>query len=134
MNGLAYVDEEALLVAWLPTAVTPAPRVGTATPADPNATYAWVANGFVKVARIGGGGRFGVDAPRIFVECFHTSYGAAKALGLAVRVAFESPLIGYSTPTGTVLDVVTNSGPSWAPYDDVRLSRFVATYQLTTQV
>lgn len=129
---MAYVDVETLLTAWLPTVVTPAPRVGVATPADPDGTYVWVQAGFVRVHRVGGGGRFGIDRPRVTVDCFHTTYPAAATLAAAVRGALETQLIGYGTPAGSVLDVSTDSGPSWAPYDDVRVFRFVGTYSLVT--
>lgn len=132
-STLSYTDEEALLVTAIPALIAGvAPRVGTSTPADPSSTYAWAAQGFVKVQRIGGGGRFGVDSPRVFVECFAPDYPTAKDLAARVRVVFESALIGYQAADGAVLDVVTNSGPSWAPYADTRVARFVATYQLVT--
>lgn len=127
-----YVDIETLLVTWLPTAVTPAPRVGVATPADPANTYGWVANGFVKAQRIGGPGQLGIDRPRVDVQCFAQGYGAAKLLAGKVREALEFRLPGHVGADGTVLGVVTDSGPGWAPYDDVNLSRFVATYTLIT--
>jgi len=130
--GLTYVDEEALLCGALPTLLTPAPRVGTATPADPQGTYVWAANGFVKVSRIGGTGRYGIDSPRVFAECFATTYDASKDLAARVRVAFERDLPGYRSPDGVVLACVTTSGPTWAPYDDTKVARFVATYTLTT--
>ena len=136
MSGpaVAYVDTEALLHVALPRLVTgTAPRVGTTTPADPTNTYAWALNGFVKVQRIGGGGRFGVDHPRVFVESFGPTYPTARDLAERVRVAFESGLIGYHGADGSVLDVVTNSAPTWAPYTDTHLTRFIATYQLVTQ-
>ena len=132
MADLTYVDEEALLTYWLPTAVSPAPRAGVRTPADPKATYSWVANGFVRVQRVGGPGRFGLDQPRISVECFHKDYTSAKTLAKAVRVALETKLIGVRVADGTVLDVRTDSAPTWAPYDDVNVQRFVATYSLIT--
>lgn len=129
---MRYVDEEALLVGWIPTVVTPAPRVGVATPADPSGSYSWAATGFVRVRRIGGPGQYGLDHPRVVVECFALSYGAARALAGQVRVAVESLLPSYRAADGTVLATQTDSGPTWAPYDDVRLFRFVATYTLVT--
>jgi hypothetical protein len=127
-----YVDEEALIVAWLPTAVTPSPRVGIRTPADTSSTYSWVANGFVRVQRVGGPGRFGIDQPRISVEIFHKDYPSTKVLAAKVRAAFETKLIGFRSPDGVVLEVRTDSAPVWAPYDDVNVQRFVASFSLVT--
>jgi len=121
-----YTDVDLLLLGWLPTVLTPAPRAGVATPADPSGTYSWVP--FVRLQRIGGSGRFGLDTARVNVECFDRTYGGASSLANRVRVAFETRLIGYVGAGGSVSDVVTSSAPTWVPYDDVNVSRFLASY------
>jgi hypothetical protein len=133
VSTVAYVDEEALLYLAIPALITGAvPGVGTSTPADPTNTYAWASTGFVKVQRIGGGGRYGLDSPRVFVECFAPDYGTAKALAARVRTVFEVALPNFRGADGIVLASLTTSGPTWSPYADTRVSRFVATYTLTT--
>ncbi len=127
-----YPDEEVLLRDFLTGAVTPTPRIGVSTPADPQGTYAWVANGFVKLQRIGGAGRYGIDRPRVYVECFALTYDGAKSLAGKVRDALENRLVDYRGADGVAGDALTDSAPAWAPYDDTKLTRFIATYSLTT--
>lgn len=125
---MAYADVEKLLVAWLPTVVTPKPRVGVATPADPNGTHSWLP--FIRVQRVGGPGRLGIDRPRVVLDFFATDYGAVADLAASARWAMEVPILGLSTPDGAVIAAQTDSAPSWVPYDDVNVTRFSSHHSL----
>lgn len=127
---MGYADVEKMLVAWLPTAIDPAPRVGVATPADPGGTYSWVADGFIRVHRVGGPRRFGLDTARVILECFGASYGAAADLASAVSDLFDGPILGLRILGGSVNAAQTDSAPSWVPYDDVNVERFESHHTL----
>jgi hypothetical protein len=125
---MAYANVEKMLIAWLPTVVTPTPRVGVATPADPSGTYSWLP--FIRVQRVGGSGNLGVDQPRIVLDFFAADYASAYQLAASARLAMEQPLRALSTPEGAVIQSQTDSAPSWVPYDDVRVERFQSHHTL----
>lgn len=123
-----YADVEKMLVAWLPTVVTPTPRAGVSTPADPDGTYSWLP--FIRVRRVGGARAQGIDKPRVVLEFFAADYGAASDLGAAVSALFDGPILSCRNASGVVIGAQTDSAPSWVPYNDVRVTRFQSHHTL----
>jgi hypothetical protein len=119
-----------MLVAYLPTAITPTPGCSTSTPADPAGSTAWAANGFIRVQRVGGPRGQGIDRPRVVLECFALDGPSAAALGNAVSALFDGPILSLRTTDGAVIGAQTDSAPSWVPYDDVRVKRYQSHHTL----
>ena len=128
-----YPDVEAMLIAYLSTAISPAPGVSTKTPADPNAGYDWVTNGFIKVRRVGGPRKQGIDTARIILEFYalnDVDSATAVNLGNAVGALFDGPILACRNSGGVVIGAHTVSAPSWVPYDDVRVERYQSIHTL----
>lgn len=125
-----YPDVESMLVNYLPIYISPTPRVGTTTPADPQSTYAWAANGFIKVRRVGGPRALGIDKARIVLEFYAPDEVSASTLGDAVCALFDGPILSLRTTDGAVIGAQTDSAPSWVPYDDVRVKRYQSHHTL----
>lgn len=101
----------------------------TETPAGAAFTSA-SANGLVRVVRVGGNRRYALDRPRVVLDCFKPTRPAAKQFALAVADWLFYVLPGTTVEAATVTKVIEVSGPSWAPWDNTDVRRFVATYQV----
>lgn len=124
-------DVEQMLVNWLPQQI-PGVRTCTETPAEKEFTAA-VQGGLVRVVRVGGGRQRAMealDAPRLVLDCFKLTRPDAKQLALDVANALFLRLPGTTVGNGVIGRVVEVSGPSWAPWDNTTVRRFVAIYQL----
>ena len=125
---MAYADVEKMLVEWLPTVLTPAPRVSVETPADPSGSGSWLP--FIRVQRVGGPRAQGIDKARIVLEFFAADYGSSADLGATVSALFDGPILQLKTADGVVIGAQTDSAPSWVPYDDVNVTRFQSHHTL----
>lgn len=115
-------------MAWLPTQF-PGVRVGTEVPGGDSFTTA-VANGFVRVTRIGGGRNFALESPTVVLDSFRANRVDAKRFALSVVDAMFWRLPGVMIGGAVVTKVTEVSGASWAPWDDTDVRRFVSTVQI----
>jgi hypothetical protein len=130
---MSMADIEQVLIAWLKTQF-PAAEAVTETPASPEFEAALP---IIKVVRVGGGRRYSVHSPSVIIECFATGPAsgqsgrpAAKELAGQVAEALYGQLPGTSVNGAIIGHVAEVSGPSWAPWDNTNVRRFVATYQI----
>ncbi|MGZ4588676.1 MAG: hypothetical protein ACXVX9_12845 [Mycobacteriaceae bacterium] len=128
---MSYADVEAMLVGYLPGAITLAAEAGVKTPADPKALYEWLP--FIRVQRVGGPRSQGIDRPRIILDYFGADYDTAVQLGAQVSALFDGPIFGLRSPEGRVTNAQTDSAPSWVPYDDTRVVHFQSHHTLVVQ-
>lgn len=130
-----YVEAEALMVAWLKTAL-PGVRIATETPGDLADVLPCVV-----VSRFGGSEEeiYTFDNPLMDFDCFDATRGKARQLAYAVRTSIRRDLPGQTvtytdddgnTGTGAVSRTRGSSGPTWTPYDNTNVRRFVYTAQV----
>ncbi|GAC70728.1 hypothetical protein [Gordonia soli] len=92
---------------------------------------------YVQVTRIGGPSDEMTDHAQIDVDYFHSS--RAEALAFARKGHYwmtdiRNGLRGQQVGIDAVDDVRTRQGPSWQDYDDPKIERFVATYDIDSRI
>jgi hypothetical protein len=130
MPAVVSADVESAVLLWLAAQLDPI-RCVTELPSTLETSVP-----LVEVGRIGGADRVpGLDHARIDVTCFAgTKNGLraeARALAYRVHDLLRFSLTGSPVAGGFVSRVVTESGPSWLPYDNPAVRRFGATYEIT---
>lgn len=84
----------------------------------------------VQVERIGGASRFTLDQPRVDITTFAPDRQSSLNLAEQVRMLMEQTLPGTRVGSASFGAVFCDSGPSWAPWDNTNVRRFVASYQM----
>lgn len=120
-----WPDVEIELVAWL-TGVLGGIRVLTELPATLDAVLP-----VVQVQRVGGDDdTFRLDRALVDVDVYAATRGEASALARQVRTALVMDLRGTTTAAAVFGLVATVTAPAWRPYENIRLRRCGATYEL----
>jgi hypothetical protein len=123
---VTYAGLSPLLVAAIPP-LMPGVRVGTRTPADLQKVVP-----FVRVVELGGPSDTNVadlKALLLDVDFFDVDEPHAEALGISFEKALHS-LAGTSTGGAAVLRVITNTNPSYRPWDDTNVARKGSNFQV----
>lgn len=123
-----FIDTEEFLLAYLATA---APNLSVEMPNDPPMP-------FVTVARITGGDDKLTETAIVDVNVFHTSRDLASAQARLVhqQMMLLTPKLWVTTSAGVVrIDHnETIQGPSWIPYADENVRRYVMRYQISSRI
>lgn len=124
--AVTSVDVEPSILAWL--AARTGARCVTELPSDLIGSVP-----LIEVGRIGGSDRvLTMDAARVDITCFAAApRDNARKLAYQVHDLLRLRLPGTVVPGGVVLRVLTESGPTWLPYDNTSVRRFAATYEIT---
>lgn len=123
---MQYTPAESVIRNWL-DARFPAARVVTETPDNlADVLPCIVVGGFG-----GGDDVITIDETNIDIQYFAATRTLARDGAEEVRGAMRFELPGQSTDGVFVLAVDTMSKPSWAPYDNTNVRRFIATYHVT---
>ncbi|MGH3437086.1 MAG: hypothetical protein ACRDRL_28980 [Sciscionella sp.] len=111
---------ETVLHDWLAPAF-PAARVCTETPADLADVLPCL-----RVVGIGGSGdAYGFDSPHVDVDVFAATRSAARDLAQQVSWSLLHDLPGQMVAGTFVLSASEFLAPTWTPYDNTTLRRFV---------
>lgn len=122
---MEYAPAELLIRDWLNTRFAPA-RVVTETPADLASVLPCI-----QVSVFGGGDDVaGIDDTNFDIDYFAADRTTARAGAESVRGALRFELPGQQLDTAFVLELLTISKPSYVPYDNPNLRRFVASYRI----
>lgn len=120
-----YAIAETVLTTWLKAAF-PLARVVTELPANLATVVPCI-----QVTRFGGGDDvITLDAAHIDIDCYAVDRTTARDLAEQIRTSLRFQLPGQIVAGGTVAQVSTIAAPSWTPYDNTALRRFVASYRV----
>lgn len=120
-----YAIAETVLTTWLKAAF-PLARVVTELPANLATVVPCI-----QVTRFGGADDvITLDAAHIDIDCYTVDRTTARVLAEQVRTSLRLQLPGQIVAGGTVALVSTISAPTWTPYDNTALRRFVASYRV----
>lgn len=127
--ALRFADLESLLITAL-SAVAGISRVVTRLPAGDLLTAALPV---IRVHRYGGADDRVTDTGHIDLDTFAATYDDASTLARRAHTAMLG--FAHTAISGIGVDTVeTISAPTWVDYQNPNLSRFVATYEVTTRV
>lgn len=99
-------------------------HIGTVTPADLETRLP-----FVRVRRIGGPSTLITDRPRLDVEVYAATIGAAFQMSREIQQALISG--PRSTTAGIIDRCTTEVGPREAPYENTAVRLVMGTYRLS---
>lgn len=115
--------------ALLPPAIRtqfPSVRVVTETPADLASTVP-----LVRVVGIGGtGDQYQFDSPRVDLDAFAATRDEARTLAQSLHDWLLRDLPGQMLADSFVLDVTEFLSPTWTPYENTNVRRFVLSVEL----
>lgn len=126
-----YASVPNLLVSWFPAVVGEfsIPISGTAISTDLPDGYKDVLP-FVRVSRTSGPRQNGFDLATVRLEVFALSYDDAETLANELDSLIEWNLHSYTDGLGSVLTTECISAPTWVPWDDDAVTRFMGIYRL----
>jgi hypothetical protein len=123
---MIWPDVEIELVTWLSGQLGSSVRVLTELPAELDSVLP-----VVQVQRVGGDDdTFRLDRALVDVDVYAATRADASMLARQVRDDLVIQLRGTSTASAVFGLVATVSAPQWRPYENIRLRRCGATYQM----
>lgn len=117
-------DVEVVLTTWL-RATFPGMRTCTELPADLAGVLP-----VVQVVTVGGAGSRFTDSPRVAIDVYAATYGAARSLALEIKDQLRF-LRGPADPGAVVQSVRVDSEPANRPYENPAVRRMGSSYTVT---
>lgn len=126
---MAFVDVDALLVAWLPTVGVNALTYTTDDQLPKNLAHAMP---LVQIVTYGGSDRNRcLDDVSLDIDVYTSTLAASKTLAEQIRGLIIHQLPGYTTASATVARTRTTQRPAIRPYDNSSIRRVQAAYMIT---
>jgi hypothetical protein len=126
---VAFVDVDALLVAWLPTVGVVATTYTTDDRLPSNLAYAMP---LVQIVTYGGSDHdLCLDDVSLDLDVYTPTLDASKTLAEQIRGLIVHQLPGYTTSDATITRTRTTQRPAQRPYDNSAIRRVQAAYVIT---
>jgi hypothetical protein len=130
--GVQYAGVDSLLVTWA-AGHFPNMRACTEVPANIDELLT-TKDAVVRFQRFGGTERsVSLDDANVDVDVFAPTAAQAEDFAAQIRAALKFNLPGQTVGAAVVIRVNTINGPSWRPWDNTKVRRYGASYQVTTQ-
>lgn len=118
-------DAEQMLCDWLQARFTISAR--TELPDNLEAVVP-----LIQVVRVSGAStEITIDRPILDIDVYHSTRPLAKALAYEIHDAVIYALPGAQILTGSVLTTGVVVGPAWRPYDNTKIRRVGASYEVS---